>query len=76
MALQQAEVVVVPALAADRTGVRLGRGRGYYDRALTRSVGRIVAVVYDDELMPALPSEPHDRRVDEVLQPSGLTRCR
>jgi 5-formyltetrahydrofolate cyclo-ligase len=74
-ALRRAEVVVVPALAVDRTGVRLGRGRGYYDRALTRATGRIVAVIYDDELMPRLPCEPHDRLVDEVLRPCGLSRC-
>ena len=74
--VRQAEVVVVPALAVDRSGVRLGRGRGFYDRALARATGRIIAVVYDDELLANLPSEPHDRRVDEVLCPAGLTRCR
>jgi 5-formyltetrahydrofolate cyclo-ligase len=75
-AIAEAEVVVVPALAVDRRGVRLGRGGGSYDRALAR-VGPgplVVAVLYDGELVDALPTEPHDRSVDAVVTPSGLTR--
>lgn len=64
-------VVIAPALAVDRAGVRLGRGRGYYDRALVRLTAPVVAVVYDDELLDAVPAEPHDRRVEGVLRPSG-----
>jgi 5-formyltetrahydrofolate cyclo-ligase len=71
--LAQAAIVVVPALSVDRRGNRLGRGRGYYDRALSDLAGSVVAVVYDDELIDEVPAEPHDRRVDAVLQPRGLT---
>ncbi|MGY1741734.1 MULTISPECIES: 5-formyltetrahydrofolate cyclo-ligase [unclassified Blastococcus] len=72
-ALGTAEAVVVPAVAVDRAGVRLGRGGGYYDRALvhTRPDALLIAVVYDDELLDALPAEPHDRRVGVVVTPSG-----
>jgi 5-formyltetrahydrofolate cyclo-ligase len=72
-AIGTAEVVVVPALAVDRTGVRLGRGGGFYDRALVhaRRDAVLVAVVFDDELVDELPAEPHDRRVDAVVTPSG-----
>ena len=72
-AIGAAEVVVVPALAVDRTGVRLGRGGGYYDRALrhVRPGARLVALVFDDELVDALPVEPHDQRVTAVVTPSG-----
>ena len=71
--LPAADVVVVPALAVDRGGVRLGRGGGYYDRALrhVRPDARLVALVFDDELVDALPVEPHDRRVTAVVTPSG-----
>jgi 5-formyltetrahydrofolate cyclo-ligase len=72
-ALADADVVVVPALAVDRVGNRLGRGRGYYDRALLGVTARIVAVVYDAELLDQVPAEPHDRRVDAVLRPAGLS---
>jgi 5-formyltetrahydrofolate cyclo-ligase len=72
-ALGAAEVVVTPALAVDAAGTRLGRGRGSYDRALVhaRADAVLVAVVFDDELLDALPAEPHDRRMDAVVTPSG-----
>jgi 5-formyltetrahydrofolate cyclo-ligase len=72
-AIGTADVVVVPALAVDRDGVRLGRGGGYYDRALrhVRPGVALVAAVFDDELVGALPAEPHDRLVTAVVTPSG-----
>jgi 5-formyltetrahydrofolate cyclo-ligase len=72
-AIGTADVVVVPALAVSRNGVRLGRGGGYYDRALihVRPDAVVVALVFDDELLDEVPAEPHDRRVDAVLTPSG-----
>lgn len=65
------DAVLVPALAADMQGNRLGRGRGYYDRALASMSSLTVAVVYDDELLDAVPIEPHDRPVSAVLTPSA-----
>ena len=72
-AIGTADVVVVPALAVARDGARLGRGGGYYDRALrhVRDDAVLVAVVFDDELVDALPVEPHDRTVSAVVTPSG-----
>ena len=72
-AIGAADVVVVPALSVDRSGARLGRGGGYYDRALpyVRPGARLVAVVFDDEFVDELPVEPHDRRVTAVVTPSG-----
>jgi 5-formyltetrahydrofolate cyclo-ligase len=72
-AIGTAEVVVVPAVAVARDGVRLGRGGGFYDRALqhARPGAVLVAVVFDDEFVDSLPAEPHDRRVVAVVTPSG-----
>ena len=72
-AIGAADVVVVPALAVDRRGVRLGRGGGYYDRALVhaRPDAVLVALVFDDELVDELPAEEHDRRVTAVVTPAG-----
>lgn len=55
-------MVFVPALAIDRRGARLGRGRGFYDRSLPGRDphARLIAVVRDDELVRELPAEPHD----------------
>jgi 5-formyltetrahydrofolate cyclo-ligase len=72
-ALARADVVVVPALAVATDGTRLGRGGGYYDRALAhaRADAVLVAAVFDDELLEALPAGAHDRRVTAVVTPSG-----
>jgi 5-formyltetrahydrofolate cyclo-ligase len=72
-ALASVDLVLVPALAVDRAGHRLGRGGGYIDRALAQiEPARAVAVVFDDEVLEAVPVEPHDRSVGAVLTPSGL----
>jgi 5-formyltetrahydrofolate cyclo-ligase len=70
-AMADAVAVVVPALAVDRQGVRLGRGAGFYDRtlALADPGAALVAVVRDDELVDHLPSEPHDVRMTHALTP-------
>jgi 5-formyltetrahydrofolate cyclo-ligase len=72
-AIASASVVLVPALAVDRTGVRLGRGAGFYDRSLPLAApaARLVAVVRDDELVARLPAEPHDVRMTHALTPTG-----
>jgi 5-formyltetrahydrofolate cyclo-ligase len=73
-AIATCDVVLVPALAVDHSGNRLGRGGGSYDRALRRARGLTIAVLYDDELVDALPVEPHDVVVGAVVMPSsGLT---
>jgi 5-formyltetrahydrofolate cyclo-ligase len=73
-AIAEASVVLVPALAVDRSGHRLGRGGGSYDRALTRVKGGrpVLAVVHDEEVLDAIPVEHHDVSVDGALTPSGL----
>ncbi len=74
-AIASCDLVLVPALLVDRTGVRLGRGGGSYDRALLRATGLTVALVHDDELVEELPAEPHDVRVAAVATPgAGLVR--
>lgn len=72
-AIAEADAVVVPALAVDRSGIRLGRGGGYYDRALVhaRPDAVLVTVVFDDERLDVLPREVHDRPVRAVVTPSG-----
>ena len=75
-AIATADVVIAPGMAVDRTGTRMGKGGGCYDRALGRvPVGTTVCVVlYDDEVLDRVPTEPHDRPVNAVVTPSGLTR--
>ena len=72
----RADVVVVPALAVDVHGRRLGRGGGSYDRALARVGPQVptIALLYDSELLPSVPAEEHDRSVRAVARPEqGIT---
>jgi 5-formyltetrahydrofolate cyclo-ligase len=72
----RADAVLVPALAVSESGMRLGRGGGSYDRALARVGEQVptIALVYDDELLPSVPSAPHDQPVRAVATPSrGIT---
>ena len=77
-AVARADAVLVPALAVDRAGNRLGRGGGSYDRALAR-VGPLIpliALVYDDELLDHVPAERHDVPVRAAVSPlTGITRA-
>ncbi|MEE6259487.1 5-formyltetrahydrofolate cyclo-ligase [Plantactinospora sonchi] len=75
-AVAEADLVLVPALAVDRAGVRLGRGGGSYDRALARVDGPVltVALLHDGELLDTVPNDPHDRPVRAVITPTGGVR--
>lgn len=72
--LKEADLIVIPALAASADGTRLGQGGGWYDRALVhRSPGvPVVAAIFDDEVLEAgvIPAEPHDVPVDAIVTPT------
>jgi 5-formyltetrahydrofolate cyclo-ligase len=69
--LAEASLVIVPSLAVDRRGVRLGRGRGFYDRSLDgrNPQARLIAMVRDAEFVDELPAEPHDVPMTHALTP-------
>jgi 5-formyltetrahydrofolate cyclo-ligase len=70
--LDTAEAILVPALAVDRRGHRLGRGAGYYDRALRRvpAAVPVAALLHDGELVRQLPADPWDRPVTAAVTPA------
>lgn len=72
-------VMLVPLLAFDAEGYRLGYGGGFFDRTLAaaRAAGPVIAIglAYDAQLMPALPRVDFDQRLDWVLTPSGPRKC-
>jgi len=64
--LEAIELLVVPAIAVDASGRRLGRGKGHYDATLLAYKGPSVALVFDSQLVPEVPVGEHDRRVGAV----------
>lgn len=78
-AVTRADAVLLPGLAVDGEGVRLGRGGGSYDRVLARIVAAgarpaLAVLLYDAELVGSVPAEPHDLPVAAAVTPSGIHR--
>jgi 5-formyltetrahydrofolate cyclo-ligase len=72
--LNQFDLILVPGMAFDLSGNRLGRGQGFYDRLLENASGSKCGVGYEFQLLEKIPSEPHDARVDFILTPARCTR--
>ncbi|MEU6660648.1 5-formyltetrahydrofolate cyclo-ligase [Streptomyces sp. NPDC046821] len=80
-AVVAADAVLLPGLAVDGRGMRLGRGGGSYDRVLARleraeADPALVVLLYDGEIVAHVPEEAHDRPVHAVVTPSGTRRFR
>lgn len=71
-------ILLVPLLAFDRHGTRLGYGGGFYDRTLRklRAQGKVTAIglAFDEQEFDELPREPHDETLNHILTPAGLRR--
>ncbi|NDC47924.1 MAG: 5-formyltetrahydrofolate cyclo-ligase [Micrococcales bacterium] len=68
------DLMIIPALAVDKSGNRLGRGKAYFDRELAtlpKSV-QVYAVVFDSEFLDEIPTEEHDRKVNGVVTEAGI----
>ncbi|MDB6153892.1 MAG: 5,10-methenyltetrahydrofolate synthetase [Chthoniobacteraceae bacterium] len=74
VALEEIDLILVPGVAFTRSGARLGRGGGYYDRLLGNPAVRAlrIGVCFEVQIVESLPSEPHDIGVDRVLTEAGL----
>ncbi len=68
--LNQLDLILVPGLAFDLKGHRLGRGRGFYDRLLAVLHGPTCGVAFDQQIVSAIPVEPHDLRLNCILTPT------
>jgi 5-formyltetrahydrofolate cyclo-ligase len=75
ISLNQLDLILVPGIAFDLTGRRLGRGKGFYDRLLAEVRGHKCGVAFDVQIVAGLPEEPHDVRIDSILTPSRWQLC-
>lgn len=73
---EEADLVVVPGVAFDRKGHRLGYGGGFYDRILTRVRAPKVALAFDLQVLPEVPAEKHDQRVNYIITEKEVIFCR
>lgn len=76
IAVGDVDLMLVPAAAVDDSGMRMGWGRGYFDKTLGSMDRRppVFAVVFDHEVVDSLPAETHDQGVDGVVTPGGIRR--
>lgn len=75
MAINDVDLIVVPAAQIDRSGMRMGWGKGYFDKTLgsMEKCPPVYAVVFDTEFVDSVPTERHDQPVNGVVTPSGIT---
>jgi 5-formyltetrahydrofolate cyclo-ligase len=76
IAINDVDLIVVPAAAVDRTGMRMGWGRGYFDKTLgsMEKCPPVYAVLYDGELVDEVPRERHDQPVDGAVTPTRIVQ--
>ena len=74
ISLNQFDLILVPGLAFDASGNRLGRGRGFYDRLLAEASGIKCGICHNFQLMDRIPAEPHDSKVKFVLTPASCVK--
>ncbi|WP_022885694.1 5-formyltetrahydrofolate cyclo-ligase [Glaciibacter superstes] len=74
IAINDVDLIIVPAAAIDSTGMRIGWGRGYYDKTLgsMEKCPPVYAVVYDNEFIEEVPKELHDQPVNGVVTPTRI----
>jgi 5-formyltetrahydrofolate cyclo-ligase len=73
--LKDIDLMLLPALAIDHQGFRLGKGKGFYDRVLSETrPSHVFAVIFDSEYLTSLETEPHDQKVDGFVTPIRQAR--
>jgi len=75
--VSQTDLVLIPGVGFDQNGHRLGRGRGYYDRALSGALAGAlrVGLAHECQIVPHIPIDPHDERVDYIVTEKRLIEC-
>jgi 5-formyltetrahydrofolate cyclo-ligase len=75
ISLERLDLILVPGVAFDLAGRRLGRGKGYYDRLLAKAAGLKCGVAFDEQIVDAVPAAAHDVKMDFILTPTRCVNC-
>lgn len=70
------DLIIVPGVAFDEQCSRLGYGKGFYDKLLRLKRSPAIALAYEEQIVEAIPSEPHDIRMDGIITDMRILRCR
>lgn len=74
--IESLDIIIIPGLAFDRFGYRLGYGRGYFDRILAGvDSKKVIGLAFDLQIIDKLPAQPHDIRVGAIVTESGVIEC-
>lgn len=73
--LDDLDLLLVPGIAFDLKGHRLGRGKGYYDRLLQRFSGKKIGIAFDEQIVASVPAEKNDVKMDFILTPAQCVAC-
>ena len=72
--VKEMDLIIVPGVAFDRQGNRLGRGRGFYDRLLRNAACPLIGAAYAMQIVDAIPAEPHDIKIPVIATSEEIIR--
>jgi 5-formyltetrahydrofolate cyclo-ligase len=72
---EEIDIIIIPGIAFDVKGYRLGRGKGYYDRFLLKMKAKKIALAFEYQLLPKIPHDKHDIRMDYIITEKRVIKC-
>ncbi len=75
VSLNDIDIVIVPGVVFDQQGYRIGHGGGYYDRFLEKTSAIKIALAFEFQVLPSIPHEEHDIKVDKIITERRLINC-
>ena len=74
--IREIDLIIVPGIAFDDLGNRIGYGMGYYDKLISKSSAPCIALAYESQIYPMIPVEEHDKRVDKIITEKKVIDCK
>jgi len=74
--IKDIDLIIIPGVAFDRSGNRLGHGKGYYDKLLKKTKVTTIGLCFEFQLLEKIPMEVHDESVDIIITEKGIISCK